>query len=246
MELKSCSQVTTIAFGISSSILFSVSFVSPASAVNLIINGSFEEGDYNSNVVDPNFARLSQGSSALTGWTIGGAGVDWHNSNDMKFPIEGDLIIDLNLDGGSSGTLSQTFSTTIGQFYTLSFSLAGPDLSATNPSFPNPRQVSVQVAAVNQTFSTSASDHLDLQWQLHELSFQATGNQTTLAFSSLDNSGFWGPALDNVTVVSNAESVPEPSSILSLLAVGTLGAASTLKRQLKSSKSSEKETTKVS
>jgi len=40
--------------------------------------------------------------------------------------------------------------------------------------------------------------------------------------------------------------VPEPSSILSILALGTLGAASTLKRKLKSSKSSEKETTKVS
>ena len=40
--------------------------------------------------------------------------------------------------------------------------------------------------------------------------------------------------------------IPEPSSNLSLLALGTLGAASTLKRKLKSSKSSEKETTKVS
>jgi hypothetical protein len=40
--------------------------------------------------------------------------------------------------------------------------------------------------------------------------------------------------------------VPEPSSTLSLLALGTLGAASTFKRKLKSSKSSEKETTKVS
>ncbi|WP_287078474.1 MULTISPECIES: PEP-CTERM sorting domain-containing protein [unclassified Microcystis] len=39
--------------------------------------------------------------------------------------------------------------------------------------------------------------------------------------------------------------IPEPSSTLSLLALGTLGAASTLKRQIKSSKSTEKETTKV-
>ncbi|MEY3554866.1 MAG: hypothetical protein RLZZ580_920 [Cyanobacteriota bacterium] len=39
---------------------------------------------------------------------------------------------------------------------------------------------------------------------------------------------------------------PEPSQFLGLLALGTLGAASTLKRKLKSSKSSEKETTKVS
>ncbi|MFN7909782.1 MAG: PEP-CTERM sorting domain-containing protein, partial [Microcystis sp.] len=39
---------------------------------------------------------------------------------------------------------------------------------------------------------------------------------------------------------------PEPSTILSLLALGTLGAASTLKRKLKPSQSTEKETTKVS
>jgi hypothetical protein len=41
------------------------------------------------------------------------------------------------------------------------------------------------------------------------------------------------------------EPIPEPSSSLSLLALGTLGAASTLKRKLKPSKSTEKETTKV-
>jgi len=40
--------------------------------------------------------------------------------------------------------------------------------------------------------------------------------------------------------------VPEPTSTLGFLALGTLGAASTLKRKLKSSQSTEKETTKVS
>jgi hypothetical protein len=39
--------------------------------------------------------------------------------------------------------------------------------------------------------------------------------------------------------------VPEPCSSFGLLALGTLGAASTLKRKLKPSKSAEKETTKV-
>ncbi|MFM6321412.1 MAG: PEP-CTERM sorting domain-containing protein [Microcystis sp.] len=39
--------------------------------------------------------------------------------------------------------------------------------------------------------------------------------------------------------------VPEPTSTLSILALGTLGAASTLKRKLKPSQSTEKETTKV-
>jgi hypothetical protein len=40
--------------------------------------------------------------------------------------------------------------------------------------------------------------------------------------------------------------IPEPTSTLGLLAFGTLGAASTLKRQLKPSQSIEKETTKAS
>lgn len=44
---------------------------------------------------------------------------------------------------------------------------------------------------------------------------------------------------------SASVAVPENSSSVSLLALGTLGAASTLKRKLKPSKSTEKETTKV-
>ena len=41
------------------------------------------------------------------------------------------------------------------------------------------------------------------------------------------------------------ETIPEPSAILSLLTLGTLGAGATLKRQLKPCQSTEKETTKV-
>jgi uncharacterized protein YuzE len=51
---------------------------------------------------------------------------------------------------------------------------------------------------------------------------------------------------DGVKAFAQGTTVPEPSSTLSLLALGTLGAASTLKRKLKPSKSSKKETTKVS
>jgi hypothetical protein len=54
-------------------------------------------------------------------------------------------------------------------------------------------------------------------------------------------------ALDNLRFNAGGapEPVPEPSSTLSFLALGTLGAASTLKRKLKPSKSTEKEKTKV-
>ncbi len=52
-------------------------------------------------------------------------------------------------------------------------------------------------------------------------------------------------AMGGITLFANPCSVPEPSSTLSLLALGTIGAASTLKRKLKPSQSIEKETTKV-
>lgn len=48
------------------------------------------------------------------------------------------------------------------------------------------------------------------------------------------------------TYTAKAVPVPEPASTISLLALGTLGAASTLKRKLKSSKSTEKELEKAS
>ena len=53
--------------------------------------------------------------------------------------------------------------------------------------------------------------------------------------------------VDGTTRILNVSLVhtPEPTSVLSLFALGTLGAASTLKRKLKPSKSTEKETTKV-
>ena len=53
-----------------------------------------------------------------------------------------------------------------------------------------------------------------------------------------------GAVNENIDALE-AVATPEPSSFLGLLALGTLGAASTLKRKLKPSKSDENETTKV-
>jgi len=55
--------------------------------------------------------------------------------------------------------------------------------------------------------------------------------------------GFETTGLNNVVL---STPIPETSSSFSLLALGTFGGALTLKRKLKPSKSTEKETTKVS
>ncbi len=169
----------------------------------LIVNGSFEEGDF----VGGEFRRLAPGDTELTGWTIGGVAVDWHNAVSFTSPNSGDKVLDLHLDGaaGTQGTISQSFATVPGERYELVFFLAGP---GSNLNFPNPRAVNVNIAGLQRTFSTPASLNTDLQWEMHRLLFDATDLVTTLQFSSPhDGAGFWGPVLDDVSVTTSL--VPE-------------------------------------
>ena len=75
------------------------------------------------------------------------------------------------------------------------------------------------------------------------------GHVWDTVFNVKDTVEFWTglrPGTENIDALEAvAVATPEPSTFLSLLTLGTLGAASTLKRKLKSSKPSENETTKV-
>ncbi len=75
-------------------------------------------------------------------------------------------------------------------------------------------------------------------------------NQANIFFGGGGNLLTWKAFMDGIFTwniqTTTVPTVPEPSTILGLLTLGTLGAASTLKRKLKPSQSTEKETTKVS
>jgi choice-of-anchor C domain-containing protein len=192
----------------------------PTFAANLLTNGSFEEG----NKAGFNFSwkTVVAGDNSITGWTVGGRAVDWHNSAEFKFPADGQYVVDLNLSGqgiSDTGTLSQSFATTIGNVYKLAFSLSGP--KPAGYSFPDPRQVRVNIAGLEQIFSTPSSLNSSLVWETKELTFKAVESVTTLKFSSVNGAGFWGPVLDNVSV-EKVSTVPEPTSLIGLFAVGAL------------------------
>src|SRR5438270_2575967 len=84
-------------------------------AVNLIVNGSFETGDF-------------------TGWTLtGNTGFTGVECPGAPFAGPGDGNCDAFLGPvGSNGTLSQSFPTVVGQVYSISFDFQ-PDGGA--PSF---------------------------------------------------------------------------------------------------------------
>jgi len=201
--------------------------VTPVQAANLIQNGSFEDGP------DPgSFASLSSGSTVITGWEVTPVSIDyigtfWLASNGAR---------SLDMNGPSApGGIKQTFSTTPGTKYRVTFDLAG---NFTEPNANNgirTLRVSAAGTSANFDFDITGKSSTNMGWVSTFWDFTANSTTTTLEFNGANGTGA-GAALDNVSVMAHSDpptptSIPEPSSILGLLSLGVLGIGSALKRQ---------------
>lgn len=209
-----------------------------AQASNLIQNGSFEIG------VDPEptYLRLNAGSTAIDGWTlarsntarpgfdaidyVGGA---WQASDGNR-----SIDLDASFEGGI-GRISQTFSTVVDQSYLVTFDLAGNWFE--RAGIPVIKQMGVQAAGQSAHFSfdVTGKSASNMGWETVPWQFAAVDTETTLEFFSLSTLGTqgFGAALDSVSVfaVSDPAAVPEPGSLLGLVAFGAFGASYVLKRK---------------
>lgn len=177
----------------------------PSGAVNLITNGSFESGP------NPGAAIfLSPGSTALSGWTVTGAGIDYCGTRWTA--VHGDRSLGLN--GTGAGGIAQSFPTIPLAQYTVSFWLTGDPLS-----LPVIKTMRVSAAHRSADFSADITGmwEWDPGWNIHSWSFIADASVTTLQFTSL-MSGDTGPALDSVFVAltSTAAVPPEPAVAFAL------------------------------
>jgi choice-of-anchor C domain-containing protein len=174
----------------------------------VIVNGSFEANG--GGICDsPLFTTLPAANNCITGWTIGGAGIDYiHN-----YWQAADGTHSLDLNAVNPGSVQQIFTTVAGQGYIVSFALAG------NPEGPPAlKTVAVDVggAATLYNFDVTGHSLTSLGWITDTFAFVATGTSTTLRFTS-SIQGPYGPALDNVTI-ADATVVPEPASAGLLIA----------------------------
>ena len=190
----------------------------PATAAT-IVNGGFELG------VNPGagFTTEAAGSSAITGWTVGGFGVDYIGGYWM--PSEGARSVDLS--ALSAGSVSQTFETKIGIVYTVNFDLSG------NPEGGVGNKISVisisgSLPQVSSYTVGASNSRTNMNWQPYSFSFTAFGTSSTLTFASAEFNPY-GPALDNVSILGDdgiGGAVPEPASwALMITGFGLVGAA---------------------
>ena len=182
----------------------------PAHASTLI-NGGFETGD-------------------LTGWSASGnVFVGDSTINPCCVASEGDFFADFNgADTAVNGQLSQTFLTTPGSEYILSFDFAK------GGTFPGTAALSIEVMSLGSLLNEMVSDSIGGEPGAYSnffFFFTADSASATLTFNDISDGTFRFDALIDDIAVDEVQSVPESNSLLGLLVIGTLGTSRMLIRK---------------
>jgi hypothetical protein len=184
-------------------------FVINTAQANLISNGSFEQPDVASN------SMQYFTSSEVLGWD--GRVIEiWDNHTNFAAQ-EGDQYAELNahFEDGSAFTLMQSFTTTKGSLYDLSF--------AYSARFSSDEAFQVDVfSGQTNVFSQLIDDHTKRSWSIFSSSFTALATNSVLKFTAITpSSATTGNFLDNIAVFESADArqvsantVAEPGSLL--------------------------------
>jgi hypothetical protein len=135
-----------------------------------------------------------------------------------RIPPDGGNSVDL--DGLAPGSISQSFDTTAGDKYVLTFYLAG------NPDGgPGIKSTTVDVGSTAKTFTYDvhgSQSETNMEWQKETLLFTGgAGTSTALEFAS-NTTGAFGPVIGDVS----ARAAPEPATwSLMIIGVGMAGGA---------------------
>lgn len=202
---------------------------------NLLTNGSFENPN-NTFVADVNHTMsLASGSTAIPGWTTtNGTFTAWiQNGNPWNIPAsDGSFFLDLTgySDSVTYGGVTQSFATTIGAQYTLTFDLG---YGGNSGLFAGPASVNVSVGGAATTFTSGSGTPNPGVWNHETYNFTATSTTTLLSIIGHSTAGGDYIGLDNADVeLGTVSSVPEPATF-GFVGVALLGLTTFKLRQRK-------------
>lgn len=164
----------------------------PKANVELVKNGSFEEGPD----LPQGWAGIDKDSIKITGWTVTRGQIDLLTDKHWQAG-EGKRSLDLHGSPGIGG-VKQTLATRKGKTYTVTFQMAG------NPG-GQVTEKSVWVAAAGDkkkfTFDAKGKSYEAMGWEKMTWEFIATDDETELEIYSAEEADpLAGPALDEVSV----------------------------------------------
>ena len=185
--------------------------------VNLLIDGSFEDGTGADGTFKPNaqgVMSLQSGSTSLPGWTVVdntrfGQDIGWlQNANNFVPNGATDGTHFLDLTGLSDkpdpnrhfGVIRQSFATIPHTRYWVS-----ADIGVRNPVYPGPIQVRIAMSATNSNLIEYAQvtcpynpQAAGIQWTPCSMEFTANSDRTLISIYGEQGTTYIG--LDNVTV----------------------------------------------
>ncbi len=175
-------------------------FSAAQAPASLIVNGDFEDGP-----PIGTFMNLARDATTLKGWIVTGEGIDLVGK-DYYRPSNGTRSLDLDGSERSrttppyvQGGIAQTFPTTPGQRYAVTFDMAG---NPARPPMQKPMRVSAAGESMDFVFDITGKTALNMGWVPKTFTFTANETSTTLEFRSLTVSPMTGyaAAIDNVAV----------------------------------------------
>ncbi|MGW2253119.1 choice-of-anchor C family protein [Kitasatospora sp. NPDC001660] len=152
-------------------------------------NGSFESPKASAN----GFTDLVAGQT-VGPWVITAGSVDLIGAGFWQ-AAEGDQSLDLN--GGDSGAIAQTFTTVPGVTYSVTYALAGNPEGG--PALRTGRALIDGQDFQNFSFDVTGKTKTAMGYVGRQFSFVAQNSATTLGFQSTV-AGAYGPVLDNIQV----------------------------------------------
>jgi hypothetical protein len=219
---------TSMAASVLSCTLLALAAPASATAVYLVVNGSFEQ---TSSANTQQAANSWSIYSNIVGWQ-GEPNIEVRNNVSGKTVFGNSYVeLDTNKPGSANSAIWQLLDTVAGQSYELSFSYAQrPDHKG---------QASNGLCwQIGDLACNAVGQDLNLGWTTLSVQFTAQGDQTKLRFAAIGTADTYGTSLDNVSVFAlpssaqTANNVPEPAS-LALALLGLAASGLSLRRRHK-------------